>query len=78
MSCPTGWCSGQVTTDEILAANQADFSGGTTTIYPAQTLNLPDHAQTGVGGTLGWVIKAVAVAVIAAAVIYVNKNPPKK
>jgi hypothetical protein len=66
-----------VTTDDIIAANTADFSGGTTTIYPAQELVLPDNAQTG-GGALGWVIKAVAVAVIAAAVMYANKDKPKK
>jgi hypothetical protein len=69
-----------VTTDEIVAANNADFANGTTTIYPAQELFLPAHASTQGGGALGpWAKGAVAVALIGAAVIYKtnsSKSPP--
>jgi len=66
----------KVSPEAILAANPADFSGGETTIYPDQVINVP-----GGGGVLGQIFSvkgAFVVALVLAAVFYRTNDAEKE
>eukprot|EP00241_Pyramimonas_parkeae_P009300 CAMPEP_0114252730 /NCGR_PEP_ID=MMETSP0058-20121206/15999_1 /TAXON_ID=36894 /ORGANISM="Pyramimonas parkeae, CCMP726" /LENGTH=127 /DNA_ID=CAMNT_0001366697 /DNA_START=69 /DNA_END=452 /DNA_ORIENTATION=+ len=59
-----------ITTDDIVAANTADFANGLTTIYPEQELSIPTKGSTGIMGQVFSIKGAFVLALVLAAVFY--------